>query len=131
MRSSVIAAALAALLAGLGPMPVPAQQPDPELVDKGERVFRRCQSCHLVDQARNRVGPHLVGIFGRPAASVEGFNYSAAMRESGIVWDAESIAAYIRDPRGYIPGNRMAFAGLRRDEDVDAVIAYLRAATAE
>ena len=129
MRILLMAAALAVLFS-LRPTAVPAQDADPQLVQQGERVFARCQACHLVDEERNRVGPHLVGIFGRPAGAVEGFRYSSALLESGIVWDDETMAAYFRDPRGYIPGNRMAFVGLRRDEDIAAVLAYLREATA-
>ena len=98
---------------------------------EGQKVYRKCQACHVVDKEQNRVGPHLVGIFGREAGAVEGFRYSKAMSESGIVWDEETIAAYLRDPRGYIKGNRMAFAGLKKDEDVANIIAYLKEATAQ
>ena len=129
MRKPLVVAALAALLP-LWPTATAAQSADADLIRQGERVFARCQACHLVDQTRNRVGPHLVGIFGRPAGAVEDFRYSPAMLESGIVWDEETMAAYFRDPRGYIPGNRMAFVGLRQEDDVAAVIAYLRDATA-
>ena len=92
----------------------------------GERVFRQCQACHVIDAEQNRVGPHMVGIFGREAGAVEGFNYSDAMADSGIVWDEETIAAYLADPRGYISGNRMAFAGLRNPEQIADVIAYMK-----
>jgi cytochrome c len=96
----------------------------------GQRVYNTCRACHVVDQEQNRVGPHLVGIFGREAGAVEGFNYSPALKESGIVWDDDSIAAYVADPRGFIPGNRMAFAGVRREADIENLLAYLREATA-
>lgn len=92
----------------------------------GERVFRQCQACHVIDAEQNRVGPHLVGVFGREAGGVEGFNYSPAMANSGVVWDEETIAAYLADPRGYISGNRMAFAGLRNPEQIADVIAYMK-----
>jgi len=118
MIRSATAAALLLATAGL------AQAQDPAA---GERVFRQCQACHVVDQEQNRVGPHLVGIIGRAAGAVEDFRYSDAMAESGIVWDAETLDAYLADPRGYIPGNRMAFAGLRKEEDRANVIAYLEA----
>lgn len=97
----------------------------------GERVFNRCRACHVVDQEQNRVGPHLVGLFGREAGSVESFGrYSDAMKNSGITWDEETLKAYIKDPRGYIPGNIMAFPGLGDEEDLDNLIAYLKEATA-
>jgi len=115
----------AAVAAGSG---AAQAQGDPE---KGKRVFNKCRACHVVDQKQNRVGPHLVGIMGREAGAVEDFNYSDAMKESGITWNEETIAAYLADPRGYIPGNRMAFPGLRKDEEIQNVIAYLKQATAE
>jgi cytochrome c len=96
---------------------------------KGRTVFNKCRACHVVDQEQNRVGPHLVGIMGRAAGSVEGYNYSAAMKASGIVWDEETIAAYLADPKGYIPNNRMVFVGLRSDDEIEDVIAYLKEAT--
>jgi cytochrome c len=98
--------------------------------DAGEKVFNKCKACHVADEPQNRVGPHLVGIFGRPAGSVEGFKYSDAMKESGVTWDEATIAEYIADPRGYIKGNRMAFVGLKDEEDIANLIAYLKEATA-
>ncbi len=95
---------------------------------KGKRVFNKCKACHDVG-TRNKVGPYLNGIFGRTAGSVDGFKYSKAMKESGVVWNEETIAAYMKDPKGYIKGNRMAFAGLRKDKDIENLIAYLLKAT--
>ena len=96
---------------------------------QGEKVFGRCKACHVVDKEQNRVGPHLVGIIGRPAGSVEGFKYSDAMKNSGKTWDEATLAAYLQDPKGYIPGNKMAFAGLKKEDEVEDVIAYLKQAT--
>ncbi len=98
---------------------------------KGEKVFRKCKACHVVNKEQNRVGPHLVGIMGRSAGAVDGFKYSKAMKDSGITWDEGTIAEYLKDPKGYIKGNRMAFAGLKKDDDVANVIAYLKEATAQ
>jgi cytochrome c2 len=112
-----------------------AAGPDPELVAAGEAVFRQCAACHEVGEgARNRVGPALNGTYGNSVAHVEGFRYSPALREageSGMVWDDETLAGYLADPRGFIRGNRMAFQGLRSEEDIAAVIAYLQVAGAE
>lgn len=113
-------------LLSLASAPGWAQEGDAE---KGEKVFARCKACHVVDKEQNRVGPHLVGIIGRPAGSVEGFKYSDAMKNSGKTWDEATIAAYLKDPKGYIAGNKMAFAGLKKDEEVANVIAYLKEAT--
>jgi cytochrome c len=109
-----------ALLAGVG---TAAAQGDPE---KGEKVFNKCKTCHEIEDEKNKVGPHLVGIFGRPAGSVEGFKYSDAMKSSGVVWEDETITAYLKDPKGYIPGNRMVFPGLRKDEEIADLLAYLQ-----
>ena len=92
---------------------------------KGEKIFKRCKACHVVDSEKNKVGPHLVGILGRDAGMVEGFKYSKAMKESGISWDAESIDQYLADPRGFIPKNRMSFPGLKKEKDRADLIAYL------
>jgi cytochrome c len=97
--------------------------------EKGQVVFNKCKVCHSVDEPKNKVGPYLVGVFGRPAGSVEGFKYSEAMKSSGITWTEETIAAYLADPRGYIKGNRMAFTGLKDQDDIADVIAYLKQAT--
>lgn len=96
---------------------------------KGEKVFKKCKTCHLVDKEKNKVGPHLVGIMGRAAGAVDGFKYSDAMKESGITWDDESIAAYLADPKGYIKGNKMAFPGLKKEDQIADVIAYIKEAT--
>lgn len=99
--------------------------------EAGARVFNRCKACHAVDQEQNRIGPHLVGVFGREAGSVEGFNYSDAMKESGITWDDETLTQYLMNPREFIPGNRMAFAGLRNEEEIQNLLAYLHEAAGE
>jgi cytochrome c len=95
---------------------------------KGEKVFKKCKTCHVVDAEKNKVGPHLVGIMGRTAGAVDGFKYSDVMKESGITWDEETIAAYLADPKGYIKGNKMAFPGLKKDDQIADVIAYLKEA---
>ena len=92
---------------------------------KGKRVFNKCKACHVFEEGKNRVGPTLHKIIGRTAGSLDGFKYSKAMKESGIVWDEQTIAAYLADPKGYIKGNRMSFAGLRKQKDIDNVIAYI------
>ena len=98
----------------------------------GEKVFKKCAACHAVGEgAKNKVGPELNDIFGRVAGSLEGFKYSNAMKESGITWDAETLTAYLKDPKGYIPKNKMSFAGLKKDEDIDNVLAYLMTFSAD
>jgi cytochrome c len=113
-----------AALVALGSAPVQAQD-----AEAGQKVFNKCRACHVVDQEQNRVGPHLVGVFGREAGAVEDYSYSSAMVESGITWDDETIAAYVADPKGYVPGNKMAFVGLDDEQEIQDLIAYLHEAT--
>jgi cytochrome c len=95
----------------------------------GEKVFKKCKACHVVDKEKNRLGPHLVGIMGRAAGSLDGFKYSKAMIESGLTWDEATLDAYLADPKGYVPKNKMAFPGLKKEADRVNVIAYLKSAT--
>lgn len=96
---------------------------------KGEKVFRKCQACHAVGEgAKNKVGPALNGIVGAPAGQVEGFKYSNSMiehAEDGLVWDKETLAAYLTKPKDVVPKTKMSFAGLRKEDDVANIIAYL------
>ncbi len=98
--------------------------------EKGEQVFRKCRVCHQVgDSAKNTVGPQLNDIIGRHAGTIEGFNYSAAMKtagEEGLVWNEENLMKYLKNPREFLPKNKMAFAGLKDDDDRKDVIAYLK-----
>jgi cytochrome c len=106
--------------------PVFAQSGD---AAKGEKVFQQCKTCHTVDKGgKNGVGPNLFGFLGRKAGSVEGFSYSEAMKTSGIVWDEAMLTDYVKDPKKLIPGNKMAFIGLKRQEQIDDLIAYLKKA---
>lgn len=92
----------------------------------GEKVFNKCRACHNAEEEQNKIGPHLVGVFGREAGALEDYRYSSAMKESGITWDEETLGAYLADPRSYIPGTKMAFAGLKQEQEVADVIAYLQ-----
>lgn len=95
-------------------------------LDNGGRIFRRCQACHTVEEGgRNMVGPNLHGVFGREAGHKDDFRYSPAMSDSGVVWSAETLDAYLTNPREYMPGNRMSFAGLRAEQDRHDLIAWL------
>jgi cytochrome c len=95
----------------------------------GEKVFKKCTACHAVGEgARHKVGPQLNGITGRVAGTAEGYKYSKPMIEAGtggLAWNAETVAQYLRDPKGFVKGNKMAFAGLKDDAEVANVIAYL------
>jgi cytochrome c len=102
---------------------VPAFAGDPEA---GAKVFKKCLACHAIGEgAKNKVGPELNGLFGRPAGSVPGYDYSDANKNSGIVWTPEVFAEYIKNPRAYIEGTKMAFAGLKKDKEIEDITAYL------
>jgi cytochrome c len=97
---------------------------------KGERVFSQCKACHTVDKGgRNGIGPNLFGVFGSKAGATAGFAFSNEMKASGIVWDDKTMAEYLKDPKGRIPGTKMVFAGVRRPEQLDDLMAYLKKAT--
>lgn len=102
-----------------------------ELETRGRRVYLRCQACHALDAGDpHKVGPNLYGFYGAPAASRDGFSYSPALSQVELVWDEASLDAFLARPAGAVPGTTMAFAGLPREADRAAVIAYLRARTA-
>lgn len=93
----------------------------------GEKVFLQCRACHQVGEtAKNAVGPVLNGLFGRKAGSVEGYNYSAANKSSGLTWDEATFREYIRDPKAKVPGTKMVFAGIKDEQKVTDLIAYLK-----
>jgi len=92
----------------------------------GEKVFKKCKTCHSLRAGENKVGPSLAGVAGRTAGTVEGYKYSDAMTASGVVWDDATLDQYLADPKAFVPGNKMTFAGLKKAEDRAAVIAYLK-----
>jgi cytochrome c len=94
---------------------------------KGAKVFRKCRACHAVEEV-NKVGPHLSGIMGRPVASLQDYRYSDAMVEFGAdgnVWDVETLTLYLHKPKALVDRTKMAFAGLKNDEDIENLLAYL------
>jgi len=99
---------------------------DAKMIKKGKKVFNKCKTCHLIDKEKNKIGPHLVGIIGRQAGAVEGFKYSDAMKNSGIVWNEEELLAYVTKPKEYIPGNKMVFAGLKKEKHRQRLMAYIK-----
>jgi len=103
---------------------------DAELVAKGAKTFKKCKACHQVGEgAKNRTGPILTGIVGAPAGQVDGFKYSrvmAAAAEAGLVWTVEELSAFLTKPKTYMKGTKMSFSGLKKENDIAAIIAYLQ-----
>jgi cytochrome c len=94
----------------------------------GAGVFKKCAACHTATEPTNRVGPSLMGLVGRPVATYPGYSYSAAMIAfgAGKVWDEALLTEYLPAPRADVPGTKMAFAGLKKPEEIADLIAYLK-----
>ncbi|MDJ0614561.1 MAG: cytochrome c family protein [Rhizobiaceae bacterium] len=117
---------LASLLFALAATPVAAED-----IKAGKKVFKKCKACHTVKPEKHKVGPSLHGILGKAAGSAEGYKSSPALSASGIVWDTESMTAFLKDPKGTIPGNKMSFGGLKKDDEIVNLIAYIKAESEE
>lgn len=123
-RPELTDAQKAAILAAL---PAPYNQGD---LENGRRVFARCRSCHtLPEGGMDMTGPNLWGLFGRQVGSREGFRYSEAVQAADFTWDAERLDGWLSGPRDFLPGNRMAFAGVPDETDRRDLIAYLKVET--
>ena len=119
-RSIIAAAALSLVFA------TPAAAAD---AAKGEKVFGKCKICHEATTEKNKIGPYLKGIFGRKAGTVVGYSYSNAMKSSGIVWNEDKLKAYVANPKAVVPNTKMAFIGLKKQDEIEDLIAYLKQAT--
>jgi len=144
MRASVVdvtpqetmaaeAAAVETAAAAEQPAPEPVAAFDPELVAKGEKVFKKCKSCHQIGEgAKNRSGPQLNGIIGRTFGTADGFKYSRGFKAAateGRVWDDAAMADFLAKPKAYMKGTKMSFAGLRKEADLKAIVEYLKSAS--
>src|SRR5665213_2826080 len=96
----------------------------------GRQVFKKCQACHSLEPGKTILGPSLAGIVGRKSGVEPNFNYSPAMKQAALTWDAATLDAYLMDPQKIVPGNRMPFPGLKTDQDRSDVIAFLAAPVA-
>ena len=113
-------------VAMIAAMPVAASAADAEA---GKTVFNKCKACHQIGEgAKNAVGPNLTGVIGRKAGSVEGINYSEAMKNSGLTWDEATLKEYLADPKKKVPGNKMVFMGIKDPADEDNLIEFLKTA---
>ena len=122
-RNGILAIAVAAFCA-LGVASAEAAD-----LKKGKKVFNKCKACHALEAGKKKVGPSLHGVFGRKAGTVDGFKYSKAMKESGVVWSPETLTEYLKKPKDFIPGTKMVFAGIKKDKQIVDLIAYLEEST--
>ncbi|RKP36313.1 cytochrome c-like domain-containing protein [Dimargaris cristalligena] len=101
-------------------------------VDNGAKLFKtRCASCHTVEEGgAHKVGPNLFQLFGRKSGTAEGYSFTAANVKKNVTWDDETLFEYLENPKKYIPGTKMAFAGFKKPKERADVIAYLKTATA-
>jgi cytochrome c2 len=118
----LIAAASFAVIATIAP----ARAGDAAL---GANVFKICKACHEISTPKKKIGPSLQGVFERKAGTLADFPYSDAMKNSGIVWNADTLKAYLADPKGNIPGNKMAFVGVKKPDDLENLLAYMAEAS--
>jgi cytochrome c len=115
-------AVLVPVVLALGPIAAQAQD-----AANGEKVFAQCRACHQIGPtAKNAVGPVLNGVIGRKAGTVEGYNYSPANKNSGLTWDEATFTEYIKDPKAKVPGTKMVYAGLKDEQRIKDLIAYLK-----
>lgn len=124
MRGDVLTISLLATL--LCPLSALAQEGDAEA---GAAIFKKCATCHVVDSDKNKVGPSLKGLFGRKAGTHPDFSYSSGMKaagEGGLVWDETTLRDYLHNPKAKVKGTKMAFAGVKKDDEITNLIAYLK-----
>ena len=93
---------------------------------KGKKVFRKCVACHSLQEGKNKMGPPLNNLLGRKAGSVDGYKYSKAMKNSGVVWDEESLDEFLTKPRKFIPKTKMSFRGIKNKSLRDDLISFLK-----
>jgi cytochrome c len=101
-------------------------------VEAGKKVFAKCRACHDIETEKNKVGPSLHGLIGRTAGTLEGYKYSPAMikaGEEGLVWDEAHLKDYLVDPKAKVKGTKMAFAGIKKEDEMANLLAYIAEAS--
>jgi cytochrome c len=99
-------------------------------VERGAKVFKKCKACHTIKEgAKHRVGPNLFGMFGRTSGMTEGFRFSKAMKGAAVVWDEKTLDEFLTKPKKFVPKTKMSFPGLKKAQQREDIIAYLKQAT--
>ena len=125
MRRSSVLAVLAAAVVALASQVALAEGD----ATKGKKIFKKCMACHSLEVGKKKLGPSLAGLFGKTAGMTDGFKYSKAMKESGIVWDEATLDEFLTKTKAMVPRTRMTYPGLKKEQDRADVIAYLMEAT--
>jgi len=123
-KKITMAVALGAAFALSGPLSTTAMASSDGDAAKGEKVFNKCKACHSFK--KNKFGPNLAGVYGKPAASVAGYKYSKAMKAANITWDEENLDKFLKKPKKFIKKTKMSFGGLKKEKDRENVIAYMK-----
>jgi cytochrome c2 len=123
--------------ASASPAPTPTPTPTPKASPSAKATpvamvskpaeFAQCSACHSTEKGKNGIGPSLAGVYGDKAATVPGYDFSDAMKASGLTWNQANLDRFLTDPRGVVPGTKMTFPGLKDAAKRQAVIAYLKA----
>jgi cytochrome c2 len=111
------------------PLAQVAQAQNVGAAQRGAQVFAQCKICHSLEPGKNMLGPSLHGLIGRKAGSVPGYSYSPAMKNANIVWNDDTLSKYLVDPKAFIPGDKMAFPGIKEPSKLADLLAYLDQAT--
>ena len=123
---------LASLLSGavgLLPLALVAQAQGVGDAQRGAQVFTQCKICHSLEAGKNMVGPSLHSLIGRKAGSMPGYAYSSAMKSANVTWTDDTLSKYLSDPKAFIPGDKMAFTGIKDPTKLGDLLAYLNQAT--
>ncbi|NQV84000.1 MAG: cytochrome c family protein [Rhodospirillales bacterium] len=93
---------------------------------KGKKVFNKCKACHSTEAGKKKIGPSMFGVVGRKAGTAEGFRFSDAMKDSGLTWNEDTLEKFLKKPKKLVKGTKMSFAGLKKESQIEDVIAYMK-----